>query len=224
MESKEIRYFRKNDREGRSILSAKTVHKFGYARVSSKDQNLARQISALKEAGIDEKSIFIDRQSGKDFDRPGYKKLVKKIQEQDELYIKSIDRLGRNYGEILEQWRFLTKVKKVNMVVLEFPLLDTRRSAGGVTGEFIADLVLQILSYVAQVERENTHQRQLEGIKEAKKRGVRFGRPRLPVPDEFQEVADQVRKKKISLREGGRILGISYTTLRNWMKEQERTE
>ncbi|MCI1655443.1 MAG: recombinase family protein [Lachnospiraceae bacterium] len=200
------------------------MHKFGYARVSSKDQNLARQISALKEAGIDEKSIFIDRQSGKDFDRPGYKKLVKKIQEQDELYIKSIDRLGRNYGEILEQWRFLTKVKKVNMVVLDFPLLDTRRSAGGVTGEFIADLVLQILSYVAQVERENTHQRQLEGIKEAKKRGVRFGRPRLPVPDEFQEVADQVRKKKISLREGGRILGISYTTLRNWMKEQERTE
>ncbi|MCI2196154.1 MAG: recombinase family protein [Lachnospiraceae bacterium] len=205
-------------------MSVKTLHKFGYARVSSKDQNLARQISALKEAGIDEKSIFIDRQSGKDFDRPGYKKLVKKIQEQDELYIKSIDRLGRNYGEILEQWRFLTKVKKVNMVVLDFPLLDTRRSAGGVTGEFIADLVLQILSYVAQVERENTHQRQLEGIKEAKKRGVRFGRPRLPVPDEFQEVADQVRKKKISLREGGRILGISYTTLRNWMKEQERTE
>lgn len=205
-------------------MSVKTLHKFGYARVSSKDQNLARQISALKEAGIDEKSIFIDRQSGKDFDRPGYKKLVKKIQEQDELYIKSIDRLGRNYGEILEQWRFLTKVKKVNMVVLDFPLLDTRRSAGGVTGEFIADLVLQILSYVAQVERENTHQRQLEGIREAKKRGVRFGRPRIPVPDEFQEVADQVRRKKLSLREGGRILGVSYTTLRNWMKEQERTE
>jgi DNA invertase Pin-like site-specific DNA recombinase len=205
-------------------LSVKTLHKFGYARVSSKDQNLARQISALKEAGIDEKSIFIDRQSGKDFDRPGYKKLVKKIQEQDELYIKSIDRLGRNYGEILEQWRFLTKVKKVHMVVLDFPLLDTRRSAGGVTGEFIADLVLQILSYVAQVERENTHQRQLEGIREAKKRGVRFGRPRIPVPDEFQEVADQVRRKKLSLREGGRILGVSYTTLRNWMKEQEGIE
>lgn len=200
------------------------MHKFGYARVSSKDQNLARQISALKEAGIDEKSIFIDRQSGKDFDRPGYRKLVKKIQEQDEVYIKSIDRLGRNYGEILEQWRFLTKVKKAHMVVLDFPLLDTRRSAGGVTGEFIADLVLQILSYVAQVERENTHQRQLEGIREAKKRGVRFGRPRIPVPDEFQEVADQVRKKKLSLREGGRILGVSYTTLRNWMKEQEGIE
>ena len=110
------------------------------------------------------------------------------------------------------------------MVVLDFPLLDTRRSAGGVTGEFIADLVLQILSYVAQVERENTHQRQLEGIREAKKRGVRFGRPRIPVPDEFQEVADQVRKKKLSLREGGRILGVSYTTLRNWMKEQEGIE
>jgi DNA invertase Pin-like site-specific DNA recombinase len=210
--------------EGRLILSTKTLHKFGYARVSSRDQNLARQISALKEAGIENSHIYIDRQSGKDFDRPGYKKLVDKIQEQDELYIKSIDRLGRNYDEILEQWRFLTKVKKANMIVLDFPLLDTRRSAGGVTGEFIADLVLQVLSYVAQVERENTHQRQLEGIKEAKKRGVRFGRPRIPVPDKFQEVADQVRRKKISLREGGRILGVSYTTLRNWMKEQERIE
>ena len=147
-------------------MGVKRVCRFGYARVSSKDQNLARQISALKEAGIEQKYIFKDRQSGKDFERPGYKKMISRLQEKDELYIKSIDRLGRNYDEILEQWRFLTKVRKVNLVVLDFPLLDTRRSTGGVTGEFIADLVLQILSYVAQVERENTHQRQLEGIRE----------------------------------------------------------
>lgn len=203
-------------------MGIKIVRRFGYARVSSKDQNLARQISALKEAGIDQKYIFTDMQSGKDFERPGYKKMIRKLQEKDELYIKSIDRLGRNYDEILEQWRFLTKVRKVHLVVLDFPLLDTRRSTGGVTGEFIADLVLQILSYVAQVERENTHQRQMEGIREAKKRGVRFGRPRIPIPDEFEKVADDVRKKKISLREGAGTLGVSYTTLRNWMKEQRK--
>lgn len=200
------------------------IRRFGYARLSSKDQNLARQISALKEAGIDKRNIFTDRQSGKDFDRPGYRKLVEKLQKQDELYIKSIDRLGRNYNEILEQWRFLTKVRGINMIVLDFPLLDTRHSSGGVTGEFIADLVLQILSYVAQVERENTHQRQKEGIREAQRRGVRFGRPRIPIPDEFDKVADAVRQKKISLRKGAGMLGISYTTLRNWMKSQENKD
>ena len=200
------------------------IRRFGYARLSSKDQNLARQISALKEAGIDKRNIFTDRQSGKDFDRPGYRKLVEKLQKQDELYIKSFDRLGRNYNEILEQWRFLTKVRGINMIVLDFPLLDTRHSSGGVTGEFIADLVLQILSYVAQVERENTHQRQKEGIREAQRRGVRFGRPRLPIPDEFDKVADAVRQKKISLRKGAGMLGISYTTLRNWMKSQENKD
>lgn len=200
------------------------IRRFGYARVPSKDQNLARQISALKEAGIDKRNIFTDRQSGKDFDRPGYRKLVEKLQKQDELYIKSFDRLGRNYNEILEQWRFLTKVRGINMIVLDFPLLDTRHSSGGVTGEFIADLILQILSYVAQVERENTHQRQKEGIREAQRRGVRFGRPRLPIPDEFDKVADAVRQKKISLRKGAGMLGISYTTLRNWMKSQENKD
>lgn len=205
-------------------MGAMEIRRFGYARVSSKDQNLTRQISALKEAGIDKRNIFTDRQSGKDFDRPGYRKLVEKLQKQDELYIKSIDRLGRNYNEILEQWRFLTKVKGINMIVLDFPLLDTRHSSGGVTGEFIADLVLQILSYVAQVERENTHQRQKEGIREAQRRGVHFGRPRLPIPDEFDKVADAVRQKKISLRKGAGMLGISYTTLRNWMKRQENKD
>ena len=205
-------------------MGAMEIRRFGYARVPSKDQNLARQISALKEAGIDKRNIFTDRQSGKDFDRPGYRKLVEKLQKQDELYIKSFDRLGRNYNEILEQWRFLTKVRGINMIVLDFPLLDTRHSSGGVTGEFIADLILQILSYVAQVERENTHQRQKEGIREAQRRGVRFGRPRLPIPDEFDKVADAVRQKKISLRKGAGMLGISYTTLRNWMKSQENKD
>ena len=205
-------------------MGAMEIRRFGYARVPSKDQNLARQISALKEAGIDKRNIFTDRQSGKDFDRPGYRKLVEKLQKQDELYIKSFDRLGRNYNEILEQWRFLTKVRGINMIVLDFPLLDTRHSSGGVTGEFIADLILQILSYVAQVERENTHQRQKEGIREAQRRGVRFGRPRLPIPDEFDKVADAVRQKKISLRKGAGMLGISYTTLRNWMKRQENKD
>ena len=205
-------------------MGAMEIRRFGYARVTSKDQNLARQISTLKEAGIDKRNIFTDRQSGKDFDRPGYRKLVEKLQKQDELYIKSFDRLGRNYNEILEQWRFLTKVRGINMIVLDFPLLDTRHSSGGVTGEFIADLVLQILSYVAQVERENTHQRQKEGIREAQRRGVRFGRPRLPIPDEFDKVADAVRQKKISLRKGAGMLGISYTTLRNWMKRQENKD
>ena len=200
------------------------IRRFGYARVPSKDQNLARQISTLKEAGIDKRNIFTDRQSGKDFDRPGYRKLVEKLQKQDELYIKSFDRLGRNYNEILEQWRFLTKVRGINMIVLDFPLLDTRHSSGGVTGEFIADLILQILSYVAQAERENTHQRQKEGIREAQRRGVRFGRPRIPIPDEFDKVADAVRQKKISLRKGAGMLGISYTTLRNWMKRQENKD
>ncbi len=205
-------------------MGAMEIRRFGYARVTSKDQNLARQISTLKEAGIDKRNIFTDRQSGKDFDRPGYRKLVEKLQKQDELYIKSFDRLGRNYNEILEQWRFLTKVRGINMIVLDFPLLDTRHSSGGVTGEFIADLVLQILSYVAQVERENTHQRQKEGIREAQRRGVHFGRPRLPIPDEFDKVADAVRQKKISLRKGAGMLGISYTTLRNWMKRQENKD
>ena len=196
--------------------------KFGYARVSSRDQNLARQISALIEVGVEKKFIYTDKQSGKDFNRPSYKRLIGKIHEEDELYIKSIDRLGRNYDEILEQWRFLTKKKKVNIIVLDFPLLDTRRSTGGVTGEFIADLVLQILSYVAQIERENAHQRQLEGIREAKKRGVRFGRPKLEIPEEFDGISEEIRKGNMSLRKGAEKLGVSYTTVRRWVNNAQK--
>lgn len=205
-------------------MSKQTTQQYGYARVSSKNQKLARQISALMQAGIEKQNLFIDKQSGKDFNRPGYQRLIRKIQARDELYIKSIDRLGRNYDEILEQWRYLTKVKQADVIVLDFPLLDTRRSTGGVTGAFISDLVLQILSYVAQIERENTHQRQLEGIREAKKRGVQFGRPKIPIPERFDEVAEKIRNNKMSLRQGGRILGVSYTTLRNWMKAQKSAD
>ena len=206
------------------MLSSQTIRKFGYARVSSKDQNLARQITALKEVGIEGKNIYSDKWSGKDFDRPSYKRLMDDIHEEDELYIKSIDRLGRNYDEILEQWRYVSKVKKVNIIVLDFPLLDTRQSTGGVTGEFIADLVLQILSYVAQVERENIHQRQMEGIREARKRGVHLGRPSIPIPDEFYSVSDMVGKNMMSLREGAKVLGVSHTTLKKWIQEQQSTE
>ena len=205
-------------------MSKQTTQQYGYARVSSKNQKLARQISALMQAGIEKHNLFIDKQSGKDFNRPGYQRLIRKIQARDELYIKSIDRLGRNYDEILEQWRYLTKVKQADVIVLDFPLLDTRRSTGGVTGAFIFDLVLQILSYVAQIERENTHQRQLEGIREAKKRGVQFGRPKIPIPERFDEVAEKIRNNKMSLRQGGRLLGVSYTTLRNWMKAQKSAD
>lgn len=195
------------------------ARKFGYARVSSKDQNLARQLAALKSAGITKNFIYTDKQSGKNFERPGYKKLIKKLRKGDELYIKSIDRLGRNYDEIIEQWRFLTKVKNIDIIVLDFPLLDTRKNNNGLTGEFIADLTLQILSYVAQIERENTHQRQLEGIQEAKKRGVKFGRPKMEIPEEFDEIKTQVANGNISLREGACTLGVSHTTLRKWIME-----
>ena len=158
---------------------------YGYIRVSTGDQNTARQFAALQKLDISKKNLFVDKQSGKDFERPAYKKLVKKLQEGDLLYIKSIDRLGRNYEEIQEQWRILTKEKKIDIVVLDMSLLDTRNGKD-LLGTFISDVVLQILSFVAQNERENIHTRQAEGIAEAKAKGVKFGRPEMPLPDNFQ--------------------------------------
>ena len=158
---------------------------YGYIRVSTGDQNTARQFAALQKLEISKKNLFVDKQSGKDFERPAYKKLVKKLQEGDLLYIKSIDRLGRNYEEIQEQWRILTKEKKIDIVVLDMSLLDTRNGKD-LLGTFISDVVLQILSFVAQNERENIHTRQAEGIAEAKAKGVKFGRPEMPLPDNFQ--------------------------------------
>lgn len=172
---------------------------YGYVRVSTREQNEDRQLIALREVGVSDKNIFMDKQSGKDFERPQYKKLLRKMKKDDLLYIKSIDRLGRNYKEILEQWRILTKEKGVDIVVMDMPLLDTRRGKD-LMGTFLSDIVLQVLSFVAENERENIRQRQAEGIAAAKARGVKFGRPALPLPDNFREVHKAWREKKIPLR------------------------
>ena len=158
---------------------------FGYVRVSARDQNIDRQMIVMEKLKIPKNNLFIDKLSGKDFNRPSYKRMVRKMRAGDVLYIKSIDRLGRDYTEIIEQWRILTKKKKADIVVVDFPLLDTRKKDKDLTGTFIADLVLQILSYVAQTERENIKQRQKEGITAAKAKGVRFGRPAKDVPEDF---------------------------------------
>ena len=176
---------------------------YGYIRVSSRDQNEDRQTAAFQRLPIPKKNIFIDKQSGKDFDRPSYQCMVRRMKKDDLLYIKSIDRLGRSYGEILEQWRILTKEKGVDIVVLDMPLLDTRRGKD-LMGTFLSDIVLQVLSFVAENERTNIRQRQAEGIAAAKTRGVKFGRPALPYPDNFQNIHNDWRKKKITLRQIGR--------------------
>lgn len=160
---------------------------YGYIRVSSREQNEDRQLIAMSEAGVPEKNIFLDKQSGKDFERPQYIKLMQAVKPGDLIYVKSIDRLGRNYDEILEQWRAITKEKDVDIVVIDMPLLDTRRGKD-LMGTFISDLVLQILSFVAENERLNIKQRQAEGIAAAKAKGVIFGRPPKPLPENFMEI------------------------------------
>lgn len=192
---------------------------YGYVRVSSKDQNVDRQMSAMKEAGIMKDKIYIDKLSGKDFNRPRYKRLIRQLKDGDELYIKSIDRLGRDYDEIIKQWRFLTCTKNIDIIVLDNPLLDTRNQINGLTGKFISDLVLQILSYVAQVERENIHQRQAEGIREAKLKGVSFGRPPKKIPEQFPEVFQLWLDEKISMRKASEILNVSHMTFSRWTKQ-----
>ena len=191
---------------------------YGYIRVSTRDQNEDRQLIALRELKIPEKNIFVDKQSGKDFNRPQYKRLVRKLKKDDLLYIKSIDRLGRNYAEILEQWRLLTQTKGADIVVLDMPLLDTRKNRD-LTGTLIADIVLQLLSYVAQTEREFIHQRQAEGIAVAKAQGVRFGRPPLAQPKEFPAVHQAWLKKEISAREAARRLSVTHKTFLRWAHE-----
>ena len=192
---------------------------YGYARVSSKDQSEDRQVIALRTAGVPEKNIILDKKSGKDFDRPGYRRLCRKLKPGDELYIKSIDRLGRNYNEILEQWRYLTKAKKVAIVVLDMPLLDTRRGRD-LTGELIADIVLQLLSYVAQTERDFIRQRQAEGIAAAKARGVQFGRKPLPKPEGFEAVYLQWKNDELSARQAGKALGVAHPTFLKWARAE----
>lgn len=193
---------------------------FGYARVSGRDQNEQRQILALQEFGVLKKNIYCDKQSGKDFNRPGYLKLLSRLKEGDIVVVKSIDRLGRNYDEILEHWRFLTKEKKAAIVVLDMPLLDTRQDKD-LTGHFISDIVLQLLSYVAQTEREFIRQRQKEGIAAAKMRGVRFGRKAIPIPESFQIVFQKWRKKEMNSRQAADILQVSQFTFLKWAKEQK---
>lgn len=191
---------------------------YGYVRVSTKDQNEARQLAALAELNILPQNIYMDKQSGKDFDRPRYKRLVKKLRPGDLLVIQSIDRLGRNYGEILEQWRVITKEKRVDIVVLDMPLLDTRAQGQDLTGTFIADLVLQILSYVAQTEREMIRKRQAEGIAAAKARGVQFGRRPLPLPDSYETVHKKWKSGQLSARAAAIALGVSHSTFLKWAR------
>ncbi|MCY7130602.1 recombinase family protein [Streptococcus gordonii] len=193
--------------------------KYGYIRVSTKEQNIDRQLTAILKEEIEMRQIYIDKASGKDFDRKNYKRLIRKLKEGDEIYIKSIDRLGRNYDEIIREWTQITKEKNAEIIVLDFPLLDTRTKENDLTGKFIADMVLQILSYVAQIERENTHQRQMEGIREAKKRGVKFGRKKKEIPKGFKDIAVQWSNNKISLRKAATQLNISHTTLSKWLKD-----
>lgn len=177
------------------------MQKYAYVRVSTREQNEARQLDALASYEIPQKNLFIEKKSGKDFDRPVYKRLIRRLGFGDLLIIKSIDRLGRDYDEILKEWRHITKEIGADILVLDMPLLDTRTKDRDLTGTFIADLVLQILSYVAQTERENIRQRQMEGIAAAKRQGVKFGRPALPLPDNFEKIHRAWREKKLTLKQ-----------------------
>ena len=189
---------------------------YGYIRVSTKEQNEDRQRIALANFPVPKDNIFMDKLSGKDFNRPQYRKLIRKLRPGDSMVIKSIDRLGRNYEEILNQWRIITKDKHADIVVLDMPLLDTRHTGKDLTGTFVADLVLQILSYVAQTERENIKQRQKEGIAAAKLRGVRFGRPRKPFQVNFDSLRAAWNKGDISSRQAAAQLGIAQDTFLRW--------
>jgi len=196
---------------------------YGYIRVSTREQNEDRQVLAMRDYGIPDSAIVMDKQSGKDFERPGYKQLIKKLSPGDTLVIKSIDRLGRNYEEILEQWRILTKEKHVRIIVLDMPLLDTGNGRD-LTGTLIADIVLQLLSYVAQTERESIRQRQREGITAAKMKGVKFGRKPTPKPDNYEEVMREWMAGTYTAREAARLLGVSHTLFYKWICEEKKKE
>ena len=198
-------------------------HIYGYIRVSSRDQNEDRQLLAIQQLSIAQENIFIDKQSGKDFQRPQYKKMVRKLKKDDVLYIKSIDRLGRNYAEILEQWRILTKSKGIDIVVLDMPLLDTRRGKD-LMGTFLSDIVLQVLSFVAENERENIRQRQAEGIAAAKARGVRFGRPEKELPDNFEALIQAWEREQLPLSDVLDLCQISQSTFYRRRRDFHRQE
>lgn len=194
---------------------------YGYVRVSSQDQNEARQYLELLDMGIDRKHIYMDKMSGKDFNRPQYLRLVhKKLKQGDLLVVKSIDRLGRNYNEILKEWKYITKDKKADVKILDMPLLDTDQEKD-LIGTLIGDIVLQLLSFVAENERMNIHQRQAEGIRAAKMRGVRFGRPKIVLPDNFEEIVYQWKQGELRSKEAIALSGLKYSTFYKKVKEME---
>jgi len=195
---------------------------YGYVRVSSRDQNEDRQLISMREMQVPEENIYIDKQSGKDFNRPQYKRLLRKVKPDDIIYIKSIDRLGRNYSEILEQWKLITKDKRVDLYVIDMPILDTRREKN-LLGTFISDLVLTLLSYVAENERVNIRQRQAEGIAAAKARGVHFGRVPNPLPENFYDVYRRWKMKKISVSQAAQECGMPQTTFFDRAKAYEKS-
>lgn len=196
---------------------------YGYIRVSSTEQNEERQRIALELHGISDVNTYMDKMSGKNFDRPAYKKMVRRMHTGDCLFVKSMDRLGRNYDEIKQQWEYLTKEKGIDIVVLDMPLLDTRQDKN-LMGKFIADLVLQILAFVAEQERVNIKQRQAEGIAAAKARGVRFGRPPRPLPENFVAMYDKVKKGEITLTEASRTCGMAIGTFQYRAKKMEKND
>lgn len=193
--------------------------KYGYVRVSTAQQHIDRQIDALLEMGLDKNSIYIDYESGKDFNRKNYKKLIRKLKKDDLLIIKSIDRLGRDYNMIIEEWRLITKEKEANIMVIDMPLLDTRIEGKNLVGKFISDIVLQVLSFVAQNERETMRIRQAEGIKTAKARGVKFGRPRITLPSNYETIARQYLNKVITNKKACEILGMTRGSFFRYLKE-----
>ena len=192
---------------------------YGYARVSSADQNLDRQLDALQAFGVERTRIFTDKASGRDFDRPAWRELLRSLDPDDVLVVKSIDRLGRDYEEIQEQWRRISRELRAHIVVLDMPLLDTRQDRQGITGVLIADIVLQLLSYVAQVERESIHQRQAEGIAAARVRGVHLGRPRIRRPEAYEQMRRRYGTGEITQKDAAQALGVSASTFARWMRD-----
>lgn len=197
---------------------------YGYARVSSKDQNLSRQLDALTGFGVDRDMVFADKASGKDFNRPEYRRMIETIGEGDVVVVKSIDRLGRNYDEILSEWRTITKERKSAIVVLDMPLLDTREKPDGLTSVLISDIVLQLLSYVAQIERESIKQRQAEGIAAARARGVRFGRPKKKRPACYGATKESYLGGHITRQEAASRMKVCVTTFDRWLKQDLEQE
>ena len=194
---------------------------YGYARVSTREQNEERQLIALREYGVSDKNLFIDKQSGKDFEREKYKKLIRKIKKDDIIVVKSIDRLGRNYKEIIEQWRIITQVKKADIAVLDMPLLDTAKNKD-LMGTFVADLVLQVLSFVSETERANIRQRQAEGISAAMARGVKFGRKKVYEPKDFIHIYKRVKNGEIMTKDAIALMGVSERTYRRMKTEWDK--